>query len=367
MRSIRVNKTMKSIIAACVAVCAAGALASAQPGGSKVTVVADNLNNPRGIAVAPDGSVYVAESGKAGPTCSGEGRAEICVAPSGSITRVKDGKARRVVRGLLSGGGRDGTFTGGPQGVSVTGEGEIYIAMTTAPDCAPTGGFPAFARKQAGRLLKANQAGKFGAVANIGAIECRTNPDKQDRNANPYAVLALGAGHEVAVDAGANTLVDVQGRKAKTLSILPRRNGRQAVPTAIALGPDGAYYVGQFGGTGKKGGASVFRVVPGAKPTIYRTGFTNITGVAFGPDGSLYVTQFTNSAGESGSPVGSVVKVAPDGTRTVLGQGKLFFASGTAVDAAGNVYVSNWSVLPGAKQRGGPFKGKNGQLVRIAP
>jgi hypothetical protein len=31
------------------------------------------------------------------------------------------------------------------------------------------------------------------------------------------------------------------------------------------------------------------------------------------------------------------------------------------------VYVSNWSVLPGKAAPAGPFKGKNGQLVRIAP
>jgi sugar lactone lactonase YvrE len=183
-------------------------------------------------------------------------------------------------------------------------------------------------------------------------------------------VLALGNGHEVVADAGGNTLVDVQGRRARLLTVVRGVGGRQSVPTSLALGPDGAIYVGELVGSGKKGGARVLRVVPGSKPTVFRTGFTNITGVAFGPDGSLFVTQMANAAGEPSpaNTAGSVVKVSPDGaTRTVLGRGSLFLPQGAAVDATGAVYVSNWSILPGKAAPAGPFKGKNGQLVRIAP
>jgi sugar lactone lactonase YvrE len=148
--------------------------------------------------------------------------------------------------------------------------------------------------------------------------------------------------------------------------VFPLTKGRQFVPTSIALGPDGAYYVGGLDEGLGKGGARVFRVEPGSKPTVFRKGFTNITGVAFGPDGSLYVTQMTTAGLEANKPAGSVVRVAPDGSRTELGKGSLFFPQGAAVDAAGGVYVSNWSVLPGKAAPAGPFKGKNGQLLRIA-
>lgn len=274
-----------------------------------------------------------------------------------------------MVRGLVSAGGRDGSFTGGPSAVSVTANGSIYIAMSAVPDCAPIPpGVPRAVKLQLGRLLKVGPAGRLSRVANIGALECRANPDGTDRNSNPYGVLALGNGREVVADAGGNTLIDVQGRRSKVLTVVRGVNPRQSVPTSLALGPDGAIYVGELVGSGKKGGARVLRVVPGEKPTVFRTGFTNITGLDFGPDGSLFVTQFTNSAGESMSPAASVVKVSPDGaTRTVLGAGRLFFATGAAVDASGAVYVSNWSILPGTPAKGGPFKGKNGQLVRIAP
>ena len=334
--------------------------------GPAVTVVADHLNNPRGVTTAPDGSIYVAEAGKAGPTCFGEGEEQACVAFSSSITRYADGVATRVVTGLLSAGGRDGSFTTGADGVSVTANGTIYIAMTAAPDCMPTDPFPKRARDQAGRILKYGPGGTLSPVVNLNAIECKSNPDGTDRNSNQYAVLALGNQKEIAVDAGGNVLYRVDGRHATLLTKLPRTNGHQCVPTSIAVGPDGAYYVGCLDEGAGPGKARVFRVVPGEKPTVYRTGFRQITGIAFGPDGSLYVTQLSSKGGRA--PSGSVVKVSADGaTRTVLGEGSLFFPAGAAVGRDGALYVSNWSVLPGRPAPAGPFKGKNGQLVRIAP
>jgi sugar lactone lactonase YvrE len=124
----------------------------------------------------------------------------------------------------------------------------------------------------------------------------------------------------VVAAAGGNTLIGVWGRTTKLLAVL-RQSGGQFVPTSIALGPDG----------------------------------------------SLSVTQLTLARLQANKPTGSVIRVAPDGTRTELGKGSLFFPAGAAVDATGAPYVSNWSILPGKAAPCGPFKGKNSQLVRIAP
>ena len=350
------------MVVACVAMTGAAAM----PAAGVTTVVADNLNNPRGVTIAPDGAVYVAEAGSAGPTCVGEGEQEACFAASGSITKVSGGVVSRPVRGLFSAGGRDGSFTTGPDGVAVTANGSIYIAMTASGECAPLPrGVPAALRLQAGRLLRFGTAGRLRRVANIAALECRSNPDGTDRNSNPYGVLALGGGRVVVADAGGNTLVDVTGRRARVSTVFPVAQGRQFVPTSVVLGPDGARYVGGLDEGRGVGKARVFRVAPGGKPSVYATGFTNITGLAFGPDGSMYVTQLTTGGLQSQKPGGAVVRVAPDGTRTTLGTGELFFPAGAAVDASGAVYVSNWSVLPGKAAPAGPFTGRNGQLVRI--
>ena len=64
---------------------------------------------------------------------------------------------------------------------------------------------------------------------------------------------------------------------------------------------------------------------------------------------------------------GRVVRVAPDGSRTNLGGGKLFFPTGAAVDATGAVYVSNFSVLPRRTPKKSDFEGAGGTLVKITP
>ena len=99
---------------------------------------------------------------------------------------------------------------------------------------------------------------------------------------------------------------------------------------------------------------------------MYATGFTAITGVAFGPDGSLFVTQFATNFAKNNLK-GSVIRVAPDGSRTKLGGNKLLAPTGAAVDSTGAVYVSNYSVLPAKTPKKSPFKGAGGTLVKITP
>jgi sugar lactone lactonase YvrE len=324
-------------------------------------VVASKLNNPRGLAVGPNGAIYVAEAGTAGPTCPAP---DVCLGYSSSITRIKGGNARRIVKGLPSGGGQDGTFTTGADGVSVDPKGNVFAVMTGVGAEAPPG-LPEEAKALLGKLLRI-KGGKAGVVADIEALEYPENPDGADLNSNPYGVLALRGGVQYVVDAGANTLIRVKDGKAKVAAIIPPNGPAQSVPTSVAKGPDGALYVGEFGGEGEgapgPGSQRVFRIAKG-KVKVFRKGFTTITGVAFGPDGSLYVSEF-NTNPETGA--GDVVRVKPNGKRSRLGKGKLFFVGGVAVDGDGHVYASNWSNLPGTGgPAGSPFAGKSGQVVRL--
>jgi sugar lactone lactonase YvrE len=111
----------------------------------------------------------------------------------------------------------------------------------------------------------------------------------------------------------------------------------------------------------------VWRVpAEGGTATVYRSGFTTISGVAFGPDGSLFVTELARNFRTF---AGRLLRVSPDGgTRTVLAGGKKLKApTGAAVDSTGAVYVSNFSVLPRRTPRNGPFQGAGGTLVKVTP
>jgi hypothetical protein len=80
----------------------------------------------------------------------------------------------------------------------------------------------------------------------------------------------------------------------------------QPVPTSIAIGPDGWYYVGELKGFPAPSGESrIWRVAPWASwaecgasddcQLVFDGGFTSIIDLAFGPDDLLYVVELAES------------------------------------------------------------------------
>ncbi len=331
------------------------------------TVVARGLDNPRGLAFGPKGELYVAEAGKGGTgpcTVSPEGDTS-CYGPSGAITRIWQGKQERIVTGLPSAGakggkgGPAGSAAGGPVDVTVDKQGHIafIIGLGANPQERAQLGI---AGAGFGQLITMDSKGTWRTITDVSAHEAAANPDGGEIDSNPYAVLAEPNGGHIVADAGGNALlrVDAKGR-ISTLAVFRARmvtgpDGKQmpmqSVPTAITRGPDGAYYVAELTGFPfPKDAAQIYRVVPGQAPTVYAKGFTTAISLAFGRDGSLYVLEM-GMPGEKSGWGGTLVRLAPDGTRTTVLSKGLVAPGGLAVGPDGALYVSNYGVFAGQGQ-----------------
>ena len=328
-----------------------------------VSTVATGLHNPRGLNFAPDGSLYVAEAagnGVASDDCGemGDGSTK-CSANTGSVTRIdlNSGESARVLTGLPSLIAPDGSGAGGsgPQDVVFQGMGNGYvtIGLGGAPEAREEyfGDAGAFY----GRLVRFNPSGKVRFNEDIAGYELENNPDGFVPDSNPYGMAAV-PGAVIIADAGGNDLLKVAANGTiSTLAVfptfpnlpgLPGPPNVQAVPTSVAVGPDGHYYVGQLTGFPFiPGRANVYRVpAGGGDPEVAYSGFTNIIDVTFGPDGSLYILEIA-SAGIPNFGSGRLVRIAPDGTQiTVLGG--LFAPGGVAVGKDGAIYVTVGSITP---------------------
>ena len=308
------------VVLVCVLAAVVVLLPVSAPAAPTATVAMSGLDNPRGLAFAPDGSLYVAEAGKGGTgQCLFLRGQNQCVGATGAISRLRDGVQERVVTGLPSyapqpaGGGAIG-----PHDVAFRGDtGYATIGLAAESD-------PVAARLILGQgfgwVIRFKPDGRWAFFADIGSYESANNPDGGVKDSNPYGLLNRG-GRLLMTDAGGNDLLGIAANAAiSTVAVFPSRvNGRStdAVPTAVTVGPDGAYYVSELTGFPfAPGAARVYRVVPGQAPQVYCSGFTDLIDLQFAPDGSLYVLEYATGPFLSGP--GAILRVAPDCSRTTV-------------------------------------------------
>lgn len=181
-----------------------------------------------------------------------------------------------------------------------------------------------------GQGLYRASKGKNRLIADLFAFEEENNPDGANLiDSNPFDVQSLGGRAALVVDAGGNDLlrVDSQGNidvvavfpdeLVPTANIkdlvgcpesevdlcgLPSELPAQPVPTSVAVGPDGYYYVGELKGfPAPTGESNIWRVAPdaswaecGSSPDcqkVFDGGFTSIIDLTFDASGTLHVAE----------------------------------------------------------------------------
>ena len=333
------------------------------PMSANASVYATGLDSPRGLEFGPDGALYVAEAGQGGTT-STEGQCDQVVPPvgpytSGSTARISmidaSGARTSVVEGLPSAASSPaagGDIVGASDVVFV--DGTLYYTLAGAGCSHGVADVP-------NGVYRVEADGTTSLVADTSAFVqanpvAKPNPGDFEPDGEPYSVVELdGALYLVEPNHGAIDKVDLASGAISRVVDMSASEGH-LVPTAMAVGPDGAFHVGNLSTFPVIAGASnIYAVTMDGQVSTETTGVTSVLGVAYDDEGQLYVLETSGPPPpDSQFPVapfsGRVVRVTDGGLETVATG--LMFPTGMTMGPDGNLYVSNFGFAnpPGAGQ-----------------
>lgn len=355
-------------LAAALAVALAASVAPAAARPDPDGVVVEGLSDPRGIAAAGGRTLLVADSG------------------SGTISRVEPRRRGAASVSTFAEFPFDPEAGPFPVDVAYRGPRQVWVTLSGEPEA---GG---------GRVVRLDRKGNVNVSIDIVAYQ-QTDPDPDDQEglpfeSNPFGLAKLAGGGALLADSAGNDLLRIDTRRRITTVArfkpenVPWPDGlpfpgpppgtpvpAESVPTAVAIGPDGAWYVSELKGFPFiKGTSRIWRIEPGTKNatcdpespttgpcTSYATGFTSVIDLAFGPDGTMYVLEIVKEgllgAEIFGDPPIGALWAVNGGTKTELAAGTLMAPGGVAVGYNGTLSVTTGTVFgPGG-----------GAVVRINP
>lgn len=317
------------------------------PGPTAGTMIVGGLINPRGMAMGPDGMLYVAEAGTGGSMTVTVGGEESQSGLTGRISKIDPATGARttVVDNLPSNGtAEEGSV--GPAAVAFVG-GQLYYVQTHGgaaygfPDT-PTG------------VYRVDADGSTHLLADIGAfnianpVEVVANRSQADIEAggNPYSmverngILYLADGNQnqvlsVTMDGQIHRVVDFR---------------MHIVTTGISYDINGPFFVATLGTFpfAPEDGRVYSVSYPGGTMNEVARGASALTDVAVSPAGQLYALQFAEQSTAPGPPFtpfsGKVLRVNSDGTFTPIVTGFTFTTS--MLFSGDTLFVANNGISP---------------------
>lgn len=319
-------------------------------------------------AAAADGHVVAEGVGVAFGLTTGPGKRLVVVDVESGLIELRNGERNQLaaVPGLTD--------------AEVIGRGQVYATVGQPPEDAPAG---------AGSKVVRLNKNKVREVADLLAFETANNPDGGGVESNPFDLELLQNKDMLVADAAGNDLLFVTKRGdvdwvatfplqdvstdhlADFIPDLPPVLPAQAVPTSVAVGPDGHYYVGELTGfPGTPGASRVWRIAagtrnahcvdpgPGMAPVgpceVVGRGFTSIIDIAFGPDGELLVVELSESGWLSvefgDMPLPGTVNSLDLATGAVTELASLVTPTAVAVTKKGDVFATEFALDPVASR-----------------
>jgi DNA-binding beta-propeller fold protein YncE len=336
---------------------------------ARVDVVLKGLNGAKPLNFAKDGNILFAQAGSG---------------TTGLLQRLNTaGRSKGKITTLAKLPGNPSDVAAGP-GRSVW----VLFGAAGGPEAGPPP--PGIPANLLYRWIPDRKGGHLFKVADLGAW-AKGHPDPGDLENNPtesnaYGLAPLRDGSVLVADAAANSVLRVwPNGKIRTVVHLPVQMvstkhlpasmnlppmmPAEAVPTSVAVGPDGYWYVGELKGFPFAPGSSkVWRIKPGTTNTVcnaassssscrvYLGGFTSIIDISFAKHGGdLYVLSFAkdgvgaveNADPNGPPPPGQLLRVNRHKHVRELAPGKIVLPGGVAISPyTGRVFVTDMQLVP---------------------